>query len=93
MKTIIAFVACIALAVAGTVPFNVPVHYRSDNPEHSDAQIVQFLNDNNGVGPYNFAWVFFFYSEITENTEVICASKSLKKETDTHKQNHKIVYQ
>lgn len=58
MKTIIVFVACIAFASAGIVPFNVPVHYKSDNPEHPEAQILQFHNDNNGVGPYNFKWVF-----------------------------------
>lgn len=55
MKTIIAFISCIAIVAAGTIPVQVPGYYKSDNTQYPEAQIVQYQNDNNGVGPYNFA--------------------------------------
>lgn len=54
MKTIFVFAACIAFAVAGTLPVQVSSYHRSDNTQQPDAQILQYSNDNNGIGPYNF---------------------------------------
>ncbi|XP_055307492.1 endocuticle structural glycoprotein SgAbd-5-like [Sitodiplosis mosellana] len=56
MKTIIVFVACFALAVAVTLPVQLPVQYRSDNIQQPNPQIIQYQNDNNGIGPYNFGF-------------------------------------
>lgn len=53
MKSAIVFAAvCVVLAIAG------PVKQKSDNTVEPQPQIVAYQNDNTGVGPYNFAWVF-----------------------------------
>lgn len=48
MNTAIVFVTfCIAFAFAGPV-------YKTNKVTGADPQLVNFENDNNGVGPYNF---------------------------------------